>query len=61
MEYELLNNETSRRKVISCVTPCRIQLVEHKLHTTCRIQLVVPVCRGHEDNRPLFISLYCIL
>ena len=28
MRYELLNNETSRRKVVSCVTLCRIQLVE---------------------------------
>ena len=55
MRYELLNNETSRRKVVSCVTPCRIQLVEPKSYTTCRIQLV---CHGHYGL--ILYSLICI-
>ena len=27
MRYERLNDKSSRRKVVSCVTPCRIQLI----------------------------------
>ena len=28
MWYVLLNDKTSRRRIVSCDTPCRIQLVE---------------------------------
>ena len=53
MMYQLLNNETSQRKVVSCVTPCCIQLVEPKSHTICRIQLVRLIqkvtFRAHND------------
>ena len=61
MQYELLNNKTSQRKIVLCVTPCRIQLVEPKWHTICRIQLV-GLCHGniccifHNENFEAFLS-----
>ena len=40
-------------KIVSCVTPCRIQLVERKSHTTCPIQLVEP--KSYRVSRALLI------
>ena len=38
----ILTMKLHTTKIVSCVTPGHIQLVERKSHTTCRIQLVEP-------------------
>ena len=52
MQYELFNDKTSRRKVVSCVTSCHIQLFRTNFaydmsHPTCRI-----VCHRHNQSYP---------
>ena len=59
MQYEHFNNETSYDKIISCVTPCRIQLVERKSHMTCRIQLVEP--KSYRVSRALNEYIFWIV
>ena len=48
LRYELFNDKNSRRKVVSCVTSCRIKLFRTQIaydmsHLTCRT-----VCHGHK-------------
>ena len=50
MRYELLNNTTSRRKIVMCQPishpTCRTKITYDISHTTCRT-----VCHGHNKSQ----------